>query len=92
MLAFAGSFGSRWSGAFKPATRSADPQVFRRAALERVLFGADAWVLATATDDASLVERGGGVVEIVESTPENIKITTRIDLRLAELLLSEARV
>ena len=68
------------------------PQVFRRAALERVLFGADAWVLATATDDASLVERGGGVVEIVESTPENIKITTRIDLRLAELLLSEARV
>ena len=68
------------------------PQVFRRAALERVLFGVDARVLAAATDDAWLIEQAGGVVEVVESTPENIKITTPTDLRLAELLLSEARV
>jgi 2-C-methyl-D-erythritol 4-phosphate cytidylyltransferase len=30
-------------------------------------------------------------VEIVESSPANIKVTTPIDLRLAELLLAEAR-
>ena len=66
------------------------PQVFRRAALERVLFGAEDDVLAGATDDAWLVEREGGVVEVVESTPANIKVTTPTDLRLAELLLAEA--
>jgi len=65
------------------------PQVFRRPSLERVLFDADAAVLAEATDDAWLVERAGGVVEVVESTPANIKVTTPTDLRLAELLLAE---
>ena len=68
------------------------PQVFRRAALERVLYGTDSRVLAAATDDAWLLEQAGGVVEVVESTAANIKITTPTDLRLAELLLSEARV
>jgi 2-C-methyl-D-erythritol 4-phosphate cytidylyltransferase len=68
------------------------PQVFRRAALERALFGADAGVLAAATDDAWLIEQAGGVVEVVESTAANLKITTPTDLRLAELLLGEARV
>jgi len=63
------------------------PQVFRRAALEHVLFGAGDDVLAAATDDAWLVERAGGVVEVVESSPANLKVTTPIDLRLAELLL-----
>ena len=41
------------------------PQVFRRAALERVLGGASTEVLAGATDEASLVERSGGVVRVV---------------------------
>jgi 2-C-methyl-D-erythritol 4-phosphate cytidylyltransferase len=68
------------------------PQVFRRAALERALFGVDEAVLAAATDDAWLVEQAGGTVEVVESSPRNIKVTTPIDLRLAELLLAEARV
>ncbi len=68
------------------------PQVFRRACLERVLLDAGAEVLAGATDDAWLVERAGGVVEVVESTPANIKVTTPTDLRLAELLLAGARV
>jgi 2-C-methyl-D-erythritol 4-phosphate cytidylyltransferase len=63
------------------------PQVFRadvlRSALER-----DAAALAAATDDASLVEEAGGVVHVVESFPENIKITRASDLHIAEALLA----
>ena len=65
------------------------PQVFRRGALERALFEADDELLAAATDDAWLIERAGGTVEVVQSGPRNLKITTPTDLRLAELLLSE---
>jgi 2-C-methyl-D-erythritol 4-phosphate cytidylyltransferase len=68
------------------------PQVFRRAALERALIGAGDDLLEAATDDAWLVEQAGGRVEVVESSPANIKITTPTDLTLAELLLAEARV
>jgi 2-C-methyl-D-erythritol 4-phosphate cytidylyltransferase len=64
------------------------PQVFRRAALERAL-SAPEEELALATDDAWLVERAGGTVRIVGSDPGNLKITTREDLRMAELLLTE---
>jgi len=46
-------------------------------------------VLASATDDAWLVERDGGVVRIVEAPRENLKITTRGDLQVAELALRE---
>jgi 2-C-methyl-D-erythritol 4-phosphate cytidylyltransferase len=63
------------------------PQVFRRAALERALDRPDA-ELAAATDDAMLVERDGGRVRVVESPAENLKVTTPVDLRLAELLLA----
>ncbi len=45
-------------------------------------------MLAQATDDASLVERIGGRVRIVPAPRENLKITTPLDLRLAELLLA----
>ena len=65
------------------------PQVFRRAALERAL-AVPADVLASATDDAWLVERTGGTVRIVPAPAENLKVTRPVDLRLAELLL-EAR-
>ncbi len=64
------------------------PQVFRRAALERALAVSDD-VLAAATDDASLVERMGGVVRVVAAPRENMKITTPGDLRVAELALLE---
>jgi 2-C-methyl-D-erythritol 4-phosphate cytidylyltransferase len=64
------------------------PQVFRRAALERALSAPDD-VLAAATDDASLVEQGGGTVRVVASPWENLKITTPGDLRVAELALRE---
>jgi 2-C-methyl-D-erythritol 4-phosphate cytidylyltransferase len=62
------------------------PQVFRRAALERVLYEASDELLAAATDDAWLVEQTGGSVEVLDAGPENIKVTTPTDLRLAELL------
>jgi 2-C-methyl-D-erythritol 4-phosphate cytidylyltransferase len=64
------------------------PQAFRRAALERAL-AVDDELLAQATDDAWLVERAGGTVRVVESTPANLKITTQHDLRIAELLLAD---
>ena len=64
------------------------PQVFRRAALERALDVADD-VLAAATDDAWLVERGGGKIVLVRSSEQNIKVTTPLDLQLAELLAAE---
>lgn len=38
------------------------------------------------TDDASLVEAAGGRVVVVEGEASNIKITTPVDLMLAELL------
>jgi 2-C-methyl-D-erythritol 4-phosphate cytidylyltransferase len=62
------------------------PQAFRRDALERALDVGDD-LLAAATDDAWLVERAGGSVVVVPSTPANFKVTTPHDLRVAELLL-----
>ncbi len=64
------------------------PQAFRRAALEDALAQPDA-VLAAATDDASLVEARGGRVRVVPAPRENLKVTTPLDLRVAELLLAE---
>jgi 2-C-methyl-D-erythritol 4-phosphate cytidylyltransferase len=64
------------------------PQVFRRAALERAL-DVDDEILAAATDDAWLVERIGGVVRVLATPRENMKITTPGDLHVAELALRE---
>jgi 2-C-methyl-D-erythritol 4-phosphate cytidylyltransferase len=64
------------------------PQVFRRAALERAL-EVPAQELARATDDAWLIERDGGRVIVVRASAENLKVTTPLDLRVAELLLTE---
>jgi len=64
------------------------PQVFRREALERALDVPDE-ELALATDDAWLIERRGGRVLVVPSPPENLKVTTALDLRVAAMLLSE---
>jgi 2-C-methyl-D-erythritol 4-phosphate cytidylyltransferase len=65
------------------------PQVFRRAALERAL-DVPGEILARATDDAWLVERLGGRVAVVPASGENLKITTPLDLSLAELLIASA--
>lgn len=64
------------------------PQAFRRSVLERA-FGQPEDALAAATDDASLVEAIGGTVRIVAAPRENLKVTTPLDLRVAELLLAE---
>ncbi len=62
------------------------PQVFRRGALQRAL-DVSGELLAQATDDAWLIERAGGKVIVVPGDEENLKVTTRLDLELAELLL-----
>jgi 2-C-methyl-D-erythritol 4-phosphate cytidylyltransferase len=62
------------------------PQVFRADVLRQAL-SRDELALATATDDASLVEELGGTVWVVEAPPENIKVTRESDLRMAEALL-----
>jgi 2-C-methyl-D-erythritol 4-phosphate cytidylyltransferase len=63
------------------------PQAFRAAALSEAL--SDPAHLPDATDDAMLVERRGGRVLIHEAPAENLKVTTPLDLRVAELLLHE---
>jgi len=64
------------------------PQAFGRDVLERVLAQSED-VLAAASDDASLVEAMGGTVRIVPAPRENLKVTTPLDLRVAELLLAD---
>jgi 2-C-methyl-D-erythritol 4-phosphate cytidylyltransferase len=64
------------------------PQVFRVEALRRAL-EADPGQIESATDEAMMVEAMGGRVLIHSSSPENLKVTTLTDLRLAELLLAE---
>lgn len=64
------------------------PQAFRRDVLARALALDDA-VVGAATDDAALVEALGGTVRVVPAPPENLKVTTPLDLRVAELLLRE---
>ena len=64
------------------------PQVFRAPVL-RAALEVDEGTLAAASDDASLVEANGGAVRLVESPPENLKVTSRLDLRIAEALLRE---
>ncbi|MFT4035133.1 MAG: 2-C-methyl-D-erythritol 4-phosphate cytidylyltransferase [Patulibacter sp.] len=63
------------------------PQVFCRAWLERALDQPDE-ALATATDDASLVEALGGTVALVPAPGPNLKVTTPHDRTVAELLLA----
>jgi len=64
------------------------PQVFRVEALRRAL-AADPAAVEAATDEAMPIEAAGGRVLIHPSPPENLKVTTPLDLRLAELLLSD---
>jgi 2-C-methyl-D-erythritol 4-phosphate cytidylyltransferase len=64
------------------------PQAFRTDALREALAG-DPERIAAATDEAMLVEENGGRVLIHPAPPENLKVTTPLDLRLAELLLAD---
>lgn len=58
------------------------PQVFRTEALRSALKAAN-----SATDEAMLIEAAGGTVLIHDSGRPNLKVTTPIDLSVAELLL-----
>lgn len=64
------------------------PQVFRADLLRRAL-AVDAATLAAAGDDAALVEAAGGTVRVVDAPPDNLKVTSALDLRIAEALLLE---
>jgi 2-C-methyl-D-erythritol 4-phosphate cytidylyltransferase/2-C-methyl-D-erythritol 2,4-cyclodiphosphate synthase len=64
------------------------PQAFRRDVLDRALRSAGTG--SDVTDEASLVERLGERVEIVEGEASNIKITTPADLVLAEAIAANS--
>jgi 2-C-methyl-D-erythritol 4-phosphate cytidylyltransferase len=63
------------------------PQVFRTDALRAALAAAER--PQEATDEAMLVEWNGGTVLIHPVAGQNLKVTTPLDLRVAELLLAE---
>jgi 2-C-methyl-D-erythritol 4-phosphate cytidylyltransferase len=42
----------------------------------------------SATDDAGLVARYGGIVHVVDGEVENLKVTTQLDMLLAAAILS----
>ena len=68
--------------------RAQTPQGFPRDMLER----AYARLGGTApTDDAALCEAAGFPVEVVLDGPENVKVTTAEDFRIAEALARESR-
>jgi 2-C-methyl-D-erythritol 4-phosphate cytidylyltransferase len=69
-------------------SRIQTPQGFNYALLKRAF--ARAWAdNFYGTDDASLVERLGEKVVVTEGDPKNIKITTLLDLKLAEVHLED---
>jgi 2-C-methyl-D-erythritol 4-phosphate cytidylyltransferase len=63
------------------------PQVFRTEALREALAAAER--PEEATDEAMLIEAAGGRVLIHPVEVPNVKVTTPLDLRAAELLLAE---
>ena len=66
------------------------PQTFKKRVLEEAFMRAFTDKFH-GTDEASLVERMGGKVKIIEGSHENIKITTKEDLFYAELILRSRR-
>jgi 2-C-methyl-D-erythritol 4-phosphate cytidylyltransferase len=63
------------------------PQAFRLGLLRRLHDSPEEY-LRLATDDASLVEREGGRVEVVAGEKTNIKLTSPEDLMFAEAILA----
>ena len=66
--------------------RAQTPQGFFYEVLEEAFAAADREGFV-GTDEASLVERTGRRVAAVAGDPRNIKITTPLDLKIAEALL-----
>jgi 2-C-methyl-D-erythritol 4-phosphate cytidylyltransferase len=67
--------------------RAQTPQLFRTDALREALAAVER--SEQATDEAMLVEAAGGTVLIHPVAGQNLKVTTPLDLRIAELLLTE---
>jgi len=65
--------------------RAQTPQVFRTEALREALAASEQ--PEEATDEAMLVEANGGTVLIHPVAEQNLKVTTPLDLQVAELLL-----
>lgn len=65
--------------------RAQTPQLFRTEALREALAAAER--PEEATDESMLVEAAGGTVLIHPVAEQNLKITTPLDLKVAELLL-----
>jgi 2-C-methyl-D-erythritol 4-phosphate cytidylyltransferase len=65
--------------------RAQTPQVFRTQALREALAAAER--PKEATDEAMLLEAAGGTVLIHPVAEQNLKVTTPLDLQVAELLL-----
>lgn len=65
------------------------PQVFRRDVLQHAFAYAHEHSLI-ATDEAALVEAAGGTLVWVEGEERNLKITSPLDLRVAELFCQES--
>ena len=61
------------------------PQTFRLGYIKALYQRAEAEGLMV-TDDAAIVEHYGGKIKIIPGSRENIKITTSVDLALAEVL------
>ncbi|MGF1669895.1 MAG: 2-C-methyl-D-erythritol 4-phosphate cytidylyltransferase [Balneolaceae bacterium] len=64
------------------------PQIFEKKLLLRA-YSHSKKIRFIGTDDASLVEKMGETVKIVEGSRENIKITYPLDMRLAKNLLED---
>lgn len=64
------------------------PQVFERELYQFALENAGDNMI-NFTDDCSLIEHMGGEVEVVKDSEENIKLTTPIDVVIAESILRE---
>lgn len=67
------------------------PQIFQKKLLQSAYSSAlsDGFV---GTDDASLVERIGGNVYVVEGDRSNLKITYPIDLKVAEMIIKDREI
>lgn len=84
-----GDAGARISGT-EPRERlwrALTPQAFRRGALSAALLQARADGVAV-TDEAMAMERTGARPKLVEGREDNLKVTTPVDLALAEFLLA----
>jgi 2-C-methyl-D-erythritol 4-phosphate cytidylyltransferase len=64
--------------------RAQTPQTFSRALIQKAYARSDG---SGVTDDASLVEMAGLSVSIVPGSYDNMKITTKEDLKMAEALI-----